>query len=310
MSKPPKVLERLSRNELDALTTHVLNKGNAYLEHNRLMQEERDLAEKKTAFHTISRHGFHTGWEAQLIRLMTSQTPDQPWDPYGTGAVQRSWTQSSGTEARMPERNPRAGARTAQGNQTGAFFSPEVEAMAISQAETASEMLRDYAYAAVRTATGVVEEAFNYIEVVVPCAPYAGLSFSKGPGFVQMAHDNVVRKINAFLFQNTKLKRREPEVAKLISMDQLLDDLKVKAELLTHAKVVFKCIDGVIDSKNADEQMLRKRLDGQSKWALHTAYPWHETPRLNPTVKTGKWTGSMISRFKSKVLIAHKWVHP
>ena len=39
----------------------------------------------------MGRHGFQTGWEAQLIRAVTGITPDQPNDPRGLGAYIRQW---------------------------------------------------------------------------------------------------------------------------------------------------------------------------------------------------------------------------
>lgn len=66
----------------------------ALKEHERQLKSEVGLPGEHKP-HAYARHGHQAGWEQQVIRAATGITPDQSFDPTGTGASIRTWRLAS-----------------------------------------------------------------------------------------------------------------------------------------------------------------------------------------------------------------------
>lgn len=72
----------------DALKAHVGAVSTAVAKHNDELKKEAG-----THQHAFGRHGWQTGWEAQIVRAAAGETPDSAADPYGLNPTLRTWGQ-------------------------------------------------------------------------------------------------------------------------------------------------------------------------------------------------------------------------
>jgi hypothetical protein len=174
------------------------------------------------AGHSHTRHGWQTGWEAQLIRCVTQQMPDQPHNPTGAPAFIRHWTSSEnaalpfgalagkaldahGASIDNPSGAapaPIANYSTAPGTTAGGFLSPEAQADAIAQAKLRVSALTGYNQAYVKNPSNnaLTWRAFNRFEIVVAGRPDGfGLSFARKTPFVPKTRSEVETAIDEYL---------------------------------------------------------------------------------------------------------------
>lgn len=88
------------------LEAHAGRKAKNLKTHELYLAKEISKGTKQTAFHTISRHRCQTSWEAQLIRLMTEETPDQPFAQTGVRPEIQEWKKSTGDTGVGSRANP------------------------------------------------------------------------------------------------------------------------------------------------------------------------------------------------------------
>lgn len=165
-----KVLERLSNEELSALTRLFREKGEALPQH---MEQVR--AEKGNPTHSITRHGYQTGWESQLVRLVTGRTPDQPDDEEGSRDAVDKYKEKNSQPIRE-----RGKITYAKADSVGAFLSPEVEAAAINRARSKAAPLLAHFFAETDAKGKKSWVPYDYIDMVVQ-GPHklTGVSFNR-----------------------------------------------------------------------------------------------------------------------------------
>ena len=267
---------------------------------------------KGSAFHTFTRHGYQTGWEAQLIRLASGRTPDQDSDPMGIGSYISHWKgqappkynkdgsvilhpDDTQVQVRhfnrvgMPVDGPpevvdpsRMGkTRHASANTTGAFLSPEAERDALMQADAKSAGLKKYVQAASKNSrTGELTWVdYDYIEVVVTGQPIYGVSFYFKSTDTHKIDVDELKEALADYNKQTKVVNFNPhdartEKVRFTSLSDILDYFGIEAQWMKAAKIVYKRVD-------------------KTNWKLHTAYAVNDPPVCRPDVKTGKWTGAV-----------------
>lgn len=324
----PLIKDRMSEQEHDKLTNLFRNRGKAIAEHEALLKADAQEPDD-AAFHSIARHGPQTGWEAQLIRLVTGRTPDQPEDPFGVGDAVTKYEYKES----LPQ-NQRGKTRYAVADSVGAFLSPEVEVSAISMAKVKAAPLMGYRYAETKSKAkpGGEWHEFRYIDVILPgTQACTGVSFVRVKHLPKIPQAQAVQAIKDFMMSkrlpkdqtstrtfersNSIIRDAEGEhdghslphyragvkrdfSLRFPSMQNLLDYLNVKAVWMTHVNVCLRRI-------------------GEA-WQVHTAYPVgsrleskvgpydkdvrHQdelTKGMNvrgtckPSVKSGKWTGNL-----------------
>lgn len=299
MGLPP-VFARLAQQELDTISALFTARAQAMPVHDAQVATEKG----KSPTHTLTRHGYQTGWESQLVRLVTGRTPDQPEDPEGSrDAVDKYFHKES------LDRKKRGKIEFAEADSVGAFLSPEVEAFALNLARTRAAPLFPNRFGETETSKGRQWQEYTYIDMVVPGPQHlTGVSFVRlknkpavtGTEAVQAIHDFIHQKRispggftstleaeadRKNLFENTTLSmhsvrlwNRHRYTLRFRDMGALLDYLGVGARWMRRVKVVFRLLN--------------------HNWVVHTAYcvDCREQPVPEsgaPTLKSGKWTGNL-----------------
>ena len=204
------------------LAPHFENRHAAYLAHEHAMANEAAIRAKGTkAFHGYGRHGFQTGWMAQLVRIVTKVTPDQSWDPRGVGMTDesRSWTSSDGprhldrkgaTVRAAPPGSGGGGASASSlgkiqksgGQSAGYFYGPHVQEQARSALQERAGWARRFSECEIRRAgrTEWVPFKVLYAAVGGPRGGY-GASFTpvEGAARGRLSPDDVREAVDDFL---------------------------------------------------------------------------------------------------------------
>lgn len=295
----------LTKEQLQALHRHVSLKSKAVQQHEQLLADELSKGTKQKAFHTISRHGPQTGWESQLVRLFTGQTPDQRFAPSGVRSTISSWKREGQPDGSYIEDDRNL--RYAAADTTGAFISPEVEVAAINLAQRHITQLKQARFAEMMTSTAgrqtLAYMPFKYIEIIVhPPFPVVGLSFMRTPGKTQPGAEDAMQAIDDYtrgglyprgkgaslwdemMFkEHRKLGDKAPPLPQSTA-NKLEQRFKTLDELLK-----YLCVDAI---QMPNVRLVFKRVpDNSLTWKLHTAYPVSQAPMIRPDAP-GKWTGN------------------
>lgn len=139
--------------QFSGVVSHLADKAAATSAHNLALQNEISTHQG----HAYGRHGYQTGWVAQLIRVVTQISPDQSFSPTGVEGVIREWNarwvgSDSGAFSKIvntydasgnSQKGVAAGSGftptghgTQAGLESGGFISPEKQQMAIQRAMT------------------------------------------------------------------------------------------------------------------------------------------------------------------------------
>jgi hypothetical protein len=301
------VLSRLSTQELKAISDLFQQRSEGLKLHEAQLQTEASDPDE-SAFHGASRHGHQTGWEAQLVRLVTGRTPDQPDDPVGSkDAVQKYRDKEA-----LP-RNQRGKIRYAKADSVGSFLCPEVQSWAMSMARTKASPLLVYSWAETKSKTATQWVEYDYIDTIFAGnLRYTGVSFVRPKNAKKVAEADAVQAIEDFINQkrlpkdgnaqpwekkkkvqdimesvgvagpNYRLGNKADYPLRFPSMADLLEYLGVDAHWMKSANVTFRKINKT----------------GTPTWTIHTMYAVNCTafpkPEIcTPSVKTGKWTGNL-----------------
>jgi len=295
------VLEKLSQEERDRISRLFNAKARALPHHDKQVQ-----AEQGNPTHTFTRHGYQTGWESQLVRLVTGRTPDQPDDPEGSrDAVDKYREKES-----LPK-NKRGEISFASADSVGAFLSPEVEAFVINLARAKAQPLMHFRFAETRAGKSGASQwvPYDYIDMVVR-GPHAltGVSFHRGKRLKKLVEKDAIEAIEDFIHQkrvgpsdSTKTWADKREILDMMENSDLAApftrtayraDYKLRfasmSDLLAHLEV------DALWMRNANVCLRRFGND----WRIHTAYcvdcdGFPSPTRGGPSVKTGKWTGNL-----------------
>jgi hypothetical protein len=268
-------------------------------------QVKKEIADPdEAAFHGATRHGHQTGWEAQLVRIVTGRTPDQPDDPEGSRDAVEKYQEKEA----LPK-NKRGKIRYAKTDSVGAFLCPEVQSWALSMAETKAKPLMAYSWAETKTKTATTWVEYDYVEVCFEGnLKLTGVSFVRDKHKAKPPEAQAIQAIDDFIKQKrvsksgqprtweqeknilgimenvgvaapyTRLGAREEYPLRFPSMKDLLEYLGVEAHWMKSVLVVFRKVS--------------------SGWTVHTMYAVNCTqfpvpPKCTPAVKTGKWTGNL-----------------
>ena len=295
-----KVLERLSTEELQALTKLFREKGEALPQH-----MEQVNAEKGNPTHSITRHGYQTGWESQLVRLVTGRTPDQPDDEEGS----RDAVDKYNAKNALPKKE-QGKINYAKADSVGAFLSPEVEAAAINRARSKAAPLLGHHFAETDAKGKKSWVEYDYIDMVVQ-GPHrlTGVSFNRPKNAPKLVEADAIQAIHDFIHQ----KRVGPPGSKETWDDKkrildIMDSVDVAAPYTRSGyradyKLRFPSMEDLLKYLNVGALWMKHvnvvlRRFGANDWRIHTAYCVHCTEfpsplRGGPSVKTGKWTGNL-----------------
>src|ERR1700754_2646539 len=73
------------------LKAHIGNVAAAVKQHEADLKDELSKVAAGGGQHAYARHGWQTGWQAQMVRAVAGKTPDQAFDPYGCNPEIRTW---------------------------------------------------------------------------------------------------------------------------------------------------------------------------------------------------------------------------
>jgi hypothetical protein len=285
--------------EIAALERHIGAKAKAYKTHEKMLAKEISKGAKQTAFHTISRHGYQTGWEAQLIRLMTGETPDQPFALNGVRGTILHWDTSAGPRE-LPVRTRNI--RYAEADSVGAFLSPEVAVAVINAAAVRATDLRLGKFAEMVTGNANNPTKtwcpYKYIEIIIhPPFEICGVSFVRDKSKPKRTKAEFEEAFNDYLTGglvpgkkaslHDEWQYREAKANGLEFSAKLLPTLETRfpnlTDLLEFLHVRAVCMKNV--------RLVLKRVgEGSGDWRLHTAYCVNEAPMIRPDAP-GKWNG-------------------
>lgn len=322
------IKDRMSESEYDKISALFRGRATAMGSHSALLKADASNPDE-SAFHGYARHGPQTGWESQLVRLVTGRTPDQPEDPYGAmDAVTKYETKNA-----LPKRQ-QGKIRYAKADSTGAFFSAEVETTAIQQALAKSAPLQRFKLAETSTkkSTTTNWEPYSYIDVILPAVgACAGVSFVRDKRLPKVPANEAVAAIKDFInrayksdsdpdglkaaraqsiikdaesedsghaFPNYRAYVKRNHNLRFPSMQELLDFLHVRAVWMTHVNVCLRRIgtDWKVHTAYAVGSRLPSDADIHDKDARHKdelEKRINVTPSCGPSVKSGKWTGKL-----------------
>ena len=299
---------KLSPEQLLMLETHVGRRSKTFKTHELYLQKEISKGTKQTAFHTLSRHGCQTSWESQLIRLMTGETPDQPFAQTGVRAQIMTWETSTGGTGSVPERTRNI--RYAEADSVGAFLGPEVEVSAISLCSQLTQRLQGGMLAEMETGPPhrrvTKWEKYKYIECIVKTVfDYAGVSFVRDKSKEKPSREVFEEALRDYLEGGLTLNVG----GKGVSLHDEMTYRQVKASgsalptnLQDKMRVRFPNLADLLEFLNVKAIMMKnvrlvlKRVPETGyTWKLHTAYAVNEPPQLRPDAP-GKWTGMIKAK--------------
>ena len=260
---------------------------------------------KQTAFHSISRHGYQTGWEAQLVRLMTGETPDQPFAPTGVRAKIQQWERSTGDKVTLPA--PGGNLRYAAADSTGAFLGPEVEVAAINWAAGKTRELQAGMFAEMESGPMINRvkkwEPYKYIECVVRTQyPYAGISFVRDKTKEKPKKEVFEEALNDYFTGEKVLNETASLYDEMLLRQAKASGSGIPAKVQAKMRVRFPNLADLLTFLNVEAIMMKhvrivlKRVpENGFSWKLHTAYAVNDGIQLRPDAP-GKWTGRIKAR--------------
>jgi hypothetical protein len=295
----PHVLDRLSSEEREKISNLFAAKASALQSHNAQVKLEHG-----NPTHTFTRHGYQTGWESQLMRLVTGRTPDQPDDEDGVRDAVEKYREKEKLALK-----DRGKITYAKADSVGAFLSPEVEEYAINRARSKATPLLTCRFAETKSKTKTECVPYDYIDMVVS-GPHAlaGVSFTRGKHARKLTESDAVQAIEDFIHQ----RRIGPSGSKDTWEDkkhilEIMESVDVAAPYTRSAyrkdyKLRFPTMSDLLAYLDVEAKWMRNvnvvlRRFG-SEWRVHTAYcvgctEQPSPPRGGPSVKTGKWTGNL-----------------
>jgi len=186
-------------------------------------------ATKSKNIHALTRHGYQTGWAGQLLRVCTKLTPDQEFDPLGTGDLsdrnedhyRESTNQKTGAVTQIKMR-PRTGGGVAAGH----FYNPEIQDALMKQSlALAKQISRSFPECEVRLPDGTREwRRYSFVHVYLTRPGGTGVAFSKAEGWAKLEVKDAVDAINEFIAGARPTPTSPP---KYPTWEHLLDHLKV-----------------------------------------------------------------------------------
>ncbi len=296
---PIEVFARLSEQELNRISDLFAAKSSALPKHNLQAQSE-----KGSVTHSFTRHGYQTGWESQLMRLVTGRTPDQPDDFDGVADAVDKYTAKN----LLPKRE-QGKIEYAKADSTGAFLSPEVATFALDAAFVKAGKLLEMRFAEVEVKGIRSWHPYEYVDMVVAGRnELSGVSFKRDKRFPAVAEHIAVEAIHDFIHQkrvgpvgSTRTLEQEKNIL------QIMDDVGVAGPYTRSAvrrdyKLRFPNMSDLLTFLHVEALWMKNvnvvlRRFGNN-WKLHTAYcvgciEVPSNPRGKPDVKAGKWTGNL-----------------
>jgi hypothetical protein len=292
----------LTPEETTRLESLIGNRVRAMAWHDKALALETQKGAKQTAFHTLSRHGYQTGWEAQLVRLMTGETPDQPFALDGVQAKIAAWHDRLGVEHQTPARGRNI--RYAEADSTGAFIGPEVERAAIQYAYVRTAALREGAEAEMDVRGTRTWQKYKYIEIVVePPQRVVGISFVRDKSKPKRERADFEQAFADYLNGGKVL--RGPTVSlhdQMTYRHVLASGSEVPAKLREKLQTRFPNLADLLEYlhvtpviMNKVRLVLKRVPENGYTWKLHTAYPVNTPDQIRPDAP-GKWTGRIKDR--------------
>ncbi|TWS96131.1 hypothetical protein [Reyranella sp. CPCC 100927] len=295
----------ITAEEKAALERLIGQKAKAFRTHEKLLAKEISKGAKQTAFHTISRHGYQTGWEAQLVRLMTSETPDQPFALTGVRGTILQWDTSGGDTVTAPGRTRNI--RYAEADSVGAFLNPEVEVAAINAAVTRTADLRSGMWAEMITGHGAREARtwckYKYIEIIVhPPFEICGISFVRDQSKPKRSRDEFETAFKDYLEGGKILKGKTVSLHdEMVYRQAKAKGTEIPAYLVAKMQTRFPNLSDLLDylhvqaiSMKNVRLVLKRVPDNSVQWKLHTAYAVNQAPMIRPDAP-GRWNGRIKS---------------
>ena len=308
----------LTPEQLETLESHIGARAKAQRTHEKYLAKEISKGTKQTAFHTISRHGYQTGWEAQLVRLMTGETPDQPFAQTGVRAQILEWEKSTGVTGSLPDRTRNV--RYAVADSVGAFLGPEVEVAAIREASLRTRELQTGMFAQMETgpphARVTKWEKYKYIECIVhPPFDYCGISFVRDKSKEKRSKEVFEQAFDDYLTRAKTLRGKDVSLHdEMLFRQAKASGSEIPAKLQSKMQVRFPNLSDLLDFLHVQPIMMRnirlvlKRVPETAfTWKLHTAYAVNEAPQLRPDAP-GKWTGRIKASEHGEERVLHTLV--
>ncbi|TXL71782.1 hypothetical protein FHP25_28350 [Vineibacter terrae] len=295
----------ITAEEKAALERLIGQKAKAFRTHEKFLAKEISKGTKQTAFHTISRHGYQTGWEAQLVRLMTGETPDQPFAQTGVRGTILQWDTSMGDTMNAPGRTRNI--RYAEADSVGAFLNPEVEVAAINAAALRTADLRTGMWAEMVTGHGPRQVKtwckYKYIEIIVhPPSEICGISFVRDQSKPKRSKDEFETAFNDYLEGTKILKGKTVSLHdEMVYREAKAKGSEIPAYLVAKMQTRFPNLSDLLDYLHVQAvsmknvRLVLKRVPEDSfNWKLHTAYAVNQAPMIRPDAP-GKWNGRIKS---------------
>lgn len=289
-----------------ALERLIGAKAKAFRTHEKLLAKEISKGAKQTAFHTISRHGYQTGWEAQLVRLMTSETPDQPFALNGVRGTILEWETSAGDTESIP--GPGRNIRYAAADSVGAFLNPEVEVAAINAAVVRTADLRSGMWAEMVTGHGPHQVKtwcpYKYIEVIVhPPSEICGISFVRDQSKPKRSRAEFEEAFKDYMEGTKSLRGKTVSLHdEMVYREAKAKGGEIPAYLVAKMQTRFPNLSDLlaylhveaVSMKNV-RLVLKRVPESGFQWKLHTAYAVNQAPMIRPDAP-GKWNGRIKSQ--------------
>lgn len=304
-----------TRAEIEAaLTPHLEARHAAYLAHEQAMANEAALRAKGTkAFHGYGRHGFQTGWLAQLVRIVTKVTPDQSWDPRGVGMTDesRSWMSSDGPRhldgkgrtgnSAFPDGAGSSASSLGKlqksgGQSAGYFYGPHVQENARAALQAQAVWARRFSTCEVRQAGRTEWVPFRVLYAAVGGRKGGyGVSFApvEGAARGRLSADEVREAVNDFL-RWTTLKEYLERSGSVLPAQQVVGGFRTNpyrfptwGDLLRHLGVQQRWMTAVRGEFG--------RKSGEGDFSLFTFFPVADEVGIGVggIAKTAEWTGRL-----------------
>lgn len=295
----------LTAEQIELLEKHIGDKGKALKTHETYLAKEISKGSKQTAFHTISRHGPQTGWVAQLVRLMTGETPDQPFALNGVRASILQWEKTSGEQGALPDRTRNI--RYAAADSVGAFLGPEMEVEAIKFASLRTKELQSGMFAEMETGPSTRRvkkwEKYKYIEIIASTKyKYCGVSFVLKTDKKRPERKVFEEALTDYLERGLTLKKQGTSLYDEMMFRQVkASGSEIPKAMQSKLAVRFPNLGDLLEFLNVDAVMMKnirlvlKRVPETGFfWKLHTAYAVNQPPQIRPDAP-GSWTGLIKS---------------
>ena len=161
-------------------------------------------AAKSKNIHALTRHGYQTGWAGQLLRVCTKLTPDQEYDPLGTGDLTlrtvdhyADRTDRKTGDVGKVKMKPRTGGGVAAGH----FYNPEIQdALMKESLAFAKRYAGSFPECEVRLTDGTREwRPYSFVHVYLTRPGGTGVAFTKTDAWKKVEVKDAVDAINDFI---------------------------------------------------------------------------------------------------------------